>query len=322
MSVAEPPLAHRTVLREPAVDWLLTAPDGVYVDATFGRGGHSAEILRRLGPRGRLFAFDCDPEAAAAAAALADARLTFVSRRFAQMEATLRAHGIAQVHGVLLDLGVSSPQLDDARRGFSLRLDGPLDMRMDPRQGESAAQWLARASVDELARVIRDYGEERFAVPIAEAIVARRRAGQPLVRTAELAALVADAIPRKSRKDPTQHPATRTFQAIRIHVNQELEELALILAQAGRLLAPGGRLVAISFHSLEDRLVKQFIARHAHPQRAFDRRAPLRAAQLPAPRFAERAKLKPDAEETARNPRARSAVLRVAERTAAPWGED
>jgi 16S rRNA (cytosine1402-N4)-methyltransferase len=320
MLAATPPqFEHRTVLREAAVDWLLTAAEGTYVDATFGRGGHSALILQRLGPRGRLFAVDRDPDAAAAAARIADPRFRFERIRFSQLSATLAAYGVRQVHGVLADLGISSPQIDDAARGFSLRGAGPLDMRMDPTRGESAAQWLARAGVDELARVIRDYGEERFAVPIAEAIVARRESGRPLATTADLAALVAGAIPRKSRKDPAQHPATRTFQAIRIHVNQELEELALMLEQAGPLLAPGGRLVAISFHSLEDRLVKQFIARHAHPERAASARLPLRADQLPPPRLRALAKVKPDAAEIAANARARSAVLRVAERTAAPW---
>lgn len=314
-----PRFEHRTVLRAAAVDWLLTAADGTYVDATFGRGGHSTLLLQRLGPRGRLFAFDRDPDAAAAAACIADPRFRFERIRFSQLAATLAAHGVRQVHGVLADLGISSPQIDDAARGFSLRSVGPLDMRMDPTRGESAAQWLARAGVDELARVIRDYGEERFAVPIAKAIVARREAGLPLVTTADLAAVVADAIPRQSRKDPTQHPATRTFQAVRIHVNQELEELALMLGQAGRLLAPGGRLAVIGFHSLEDRLVKQFIARHAHPERAAARSLPLRAEQLPPPRLRALAKIKPDAAEVAANARARSAVLRVAERTAAPW---
>jgi 16S rRNA (cytosine1402-N4)-methyltransferase len=313
------PSEHRTVLRDTAVDWLVTAPDGTYVDATFGRGGHSVAVLQRLGPRGRLYAFDRDPEAAAAAARIADPRFGFERIRFSQIAATLAANGVRQVHGVLADLGVSSPQIDDAARGFSLRSTGPLDMRMDPTCGESAAQWLARANVDELAQVIRDYGEERFAVPIAKAIVARRESGRPLATTADLAAVVADAISRKSRQDPTQHPATRTFQAVRIHVNQELEELALMLERAGPLLAPGGRLVVISFHSLEDRLVKQFIARHAHPERAANARLPLRADQLPPPRLRALAKVKPDAAEVAANPRARSAVLRVAERTAAPW---
>jgi 16S rRNA (cytosine1402-N4)-methyltransferase len=320
MSAAVPTsLEHRTVLREAAVDWLLTAADGTYVDATFGRGGHSTAILQRLAPSGRLFAFDRDPAAAAAAASIEDPRFVFEHTRFSRLAATLAAHGVQRVHGVLLDLGVSSPQLDDAARGFSLRADGPLDMRMDPGGGESAAQFLARASVDELAQVIRDYGEERFAVPIAKALVARRESGRAIATTAELAALVAAAIPRKSRKDPTQHPATRTFQAIRIFVNQELEELALMLEQAGPLLAPGGRLVAISFHSLEDRLVKRFIARHAHPEHAAAARLPLRADQLPAPRLRALAKVRPEAAEIAANARARSAVLRVAERTDAPW---
>jgi len=316
---------HRTVLLDEAAAALVTRPDGIYVDATFGRGGHSRRILQRLGPAGRLIAFDRDPQAAAGAAEVRDPRFTFERTRFSQFASTLVRLGHERLDGLLLDLGVSSPQLDDPARGFSLRASGPLDMRMDPTQGESAAQWLARAGFDELTRVIRDYGEERFAVPIAKAIVARREHGQhraPLATTADLAALVADAIPVKSRKDAAQHPATRTFQAVRIHVNQELEELAVTLEHAGPLLAPGGRIVAISFHSLEDRIVKQFFARHAHPERPADARAarlPLRAAELPAPRLRLLAKVRASAQETAANARARSAVMRVAERTDAPW---
>jgi 16S rRNA (cytosine1402-N4)-methyltransferase len=273
-----------------------------------------------------LIAFDRDPAAEAAATAMADPRFVFERTRFSQITATLARLGIGRVHGLLLDVGVSSPQFDDPVRGFSLRANGPLDMRMDPTGGESAAQWLARAGIDELTRVIRDYGEERFAVSIAKAIVARRQHGgthgQALATTADLAALVADAIPVKSRKDASQHPATRTFQAVRIHINQELEELAVTLEQAGPLLAPGGRLVVISFHSLEDRIAKQFIERHAHPDRFADPRAarlPLRARDLPAPRLRALAKVKADAAEVAINPRARSAVMRVAERTESPW---
>jgi 16S rRNA (cytosine1402-N4)-methyltransferase len=211
---------------------------------------------------------------------------------------------------------VSSPQIDEAARGFSWRADAPLDMRMDTAGGGTAAEWLAAADADELTRVIRDYGEERFAAAIAKAIVARRQAGRPIVTTADLAAVVAGAIPVRSRGDATQHPATRTFQAVRIHVNQELEELALVLEQAVSLLAAGGRLVVISFHSLEDRLVKRFIDRHAHPERELPR-LPLRAAELPQPRLIGIARIKPDAAEVAANPRCRSAVMRVAERTMA-----
>jgi 16S rRNA (cytosine1402-N4)-methyltransferase len=326
-SPAAPADAHRTVLALPAVQWLLTSADGTYVDATFGRGGHARLILQRLAAGGRLFAFDRDPQAEAAAAAIVDARFRFVRTRFSRLGDTLAALGVAHVEGVLLDIGVSSPQIDDPARGFSLRGDGPLDMRMDPSQGQSAAQWLACATVDELTRVIRDYGEERFAAPIAKAIVARREAGRPPATTTDLAGLVADTIAvkgRKSPKDGAQHPATRTFQAVRIHVNQELEELALALEQSVRLLATGARLVVISFHSLEDRIVKRFIEAHAHPDRvpagqsARAARLPLRAADLPRPTLTPLAKVMPEAAEIAANPRARSAVMRVAERTAQP----
>jgi 16S rRNA (cytosine1402-N4)-methyltransferase len=309
---------HRTVLAAAAVEALVTDPTGIYVDATFGRGGHTRAILARLAPAGRLVAFDRDVAAQAAAATIGDARLEFVRAPFSQLRERLRALGIAQVQGVLFDLGVSSPQIDDPQRGFSLRSDGPLDMRMDTTRGETAAQWLARARLDELTRVIRDYGEERFAASIAKAIVARREVGRPITRTADLAAVVAGAIPVKSRKDASQHPATRTFQAVRIHVNQELEELALTLAQTVEVLATGARLVAISFHSLEDRIVKRFIEACAHPERAQDARLPLRASELPPPILRALGKVVPDAAEIAANPRARSALMRVAERTAAP----
>jgi 16S rRNA (cytosine1402-N4)-methyltransferase len=311
------PSAHLTVLAAPAVERLVTDPDGVYVDATFGRGGHTELILARLSVRGRLIAMDRDPEAAAAAAAITDPRFHFVHTRFSRLSATLAAMGVTRLNGLLLDLGVSSPQIDAAERGFSWRADAPLDMRMDSTQGVTAASWLASATVEELTRVIREYGEERFAASIAKAIAARRDAGRPVATTADLAALVAGAIPVRSRGDAAQHPATRTFQAVRIHINQELEELALVLEQAVELLASRGRLVVISFHSLEDRLVKRFIDGHAHPERALGR-LPLRAADLPQPRLRGIARVKPDAAEVTANPRARSAVMRVAERTAAP----
>jgi 16S rRNA (cytosine1402-N4)-methyltransferase len=314
---------HRTVLEAAAVDQLVGDAAGIYVDATFGRGGHSRAILARLAAGGRLIALDRDPQAVAAAQSIADARFRIEHTRFSQMRATLQAIGVTQVHGVLLDLGVSSPQIDDPARGFSLRASGPLDMRMDPTRGESAAQWLSHVTLDELTRVIRDYGEERFAAPIAKAIVARRASGTPeqpaLATTADLAAVVAAAIPRKNRQDAAQHPATRTFQAIRIHINQELEELALALEQALQMLVRAGRLVVISFHSLEDRLVKRFIDAHAHPERKFAR-LPLTQAQLPQPTLRAVGKFVPDADEIAANPRARSAVMRVAERTEAPLG--
>jgi len=314
---------HRTVLAEQAVDALVTDSQGVYVDATFGRGGHSRLILQRLAPTGRLIALDRDPTAVASAAAITDSRFHIEHTAFSRVGATLAALGILQVQGVLLDIGVSSPQIDAAERGFSWRADGPLDMRMDTTQGETAAQWLARASIDELTGVIRNYGEERFASSIAKAIVARREAGRPVATTRDLAAVVADAIPRKSRADGAQHPATRTFQAVRIHVNQELAELALVLEQSARVLREGGRLVVISFHSLEDRIVKQFIESHAHPERADQgaRALPLRADQLPAPRLRALARARAGDDEVAANPRARSAVMRVAQRTAAPWPE-
>jgi 16S rRNA (cytosine1402-N4)-methyltransferase len=309
--------AHAPVLLEPAVQGLVTDPDGIYVDATFGRGGHSRRILAALSPQGRLIALDRDADAARAAQDIGDPRFAFVHSAFSQLPAVLAERGIARIHGLLLDLGVSSPQFDDPQRGFSLRFDGPLDMRMDTGQGLSAAQWLAQVDVDELKRVLRDYGDERFAASVAKAIVARRADGRPIVRTADLAAVVAAAIPFKSRKDPLQHPATRTFQAIRIFLNQELEEVALILDSAMALLAPGGRLAVISFHSLEDRIVKRFIDAHAHPERAFGR-LPLRDAQLPRARLNALARIAPDDAEMRANPRARSAHLRIAERTAAP----
>ena len=316
---APPATAHAPVLLEPAVQGLVTDPDGTYVDATFGRGGHSRRILAALSPRGRLIALDRDADAARAAQAIADPRFVFVHSAFSQLAAVLAARGVARIQGLLLDLGVSSPQFDDAQRGFSLRMDGPLDMRMDTGQGPSAAQWLAQVDVDELKRVLRDYGDERFASAVAKAIVARRADGRPIVRTGDLAAVVSAAIPFKSRKDPLQHPATRTFQAIRIFLNQELEEVAMILDAAMGVLAPGGRLAVISFHSLEDRIVKRFIDGHAHPERAFGR-LPLRDAQLPRARLLPLARIAPDDAEMRANPRARSAHLRIAERTAAPLG--
>jgi 16S rRNA (cytosine1402-N4)-methyltransferase len=311
----------------PAVDYLLTDHEGTYVDATFGRGGHSRLILERLGRNGKLVAFDLDPQAIDAAGSIADRRFHVEHTPFSRLRITLDALSITRVQGVLLDLGVSSPQIDDPLRGFTWRANGPLDMRMDPSRGETAAEWLARAPFEELAQVIRDYGEERFAASIAKAIVARRTdaktgTAQPLATTADLAALVAKAVGR-SRKDASQHPATRTFQAVRIYLNRELEELALALDQAAAMLSAGGRLVAISFHSLEDRIVKRFIDAHHHPERVSDaaRRVPLRADQLPHPTLTALARVYPDEAEMAANPRARSAVMRVAERTAEPWPE-
>ncbi|MCW5611273.1 MAG: 16S rRNA (cytosine(1402)-N(4))-methyltransferase RsmH [Rubrivivax sp.] len=303
--------SHTTVLLTEAVQALVTQPAGTYVDGTFGRGGHARALLALLAPAGRLVAFDKDPEAVAAAAAIADARFTIVHAGFDAMAPELAARGITQVDGVLLDLGVSSPQIDDPQRGFSFRHDAPLDMRMDTTRGETAADFLARAELRELVEVIRDYGEERFAVPIAKALVARREGGAPVRRTGELSALVARAV---KTREPGQDPATRTFQALRIFVNQELEALEQGLKAALALLAPGGRLVVISFHSLEDRIVKTFIARESRDE--VDRRAPF--APPRALRLRALARVKPSAAEVAANPRARSAVMRVAERTGAP----
>jgi 16S rRNA (cytosine1402-N4)-methyltransferase len=313
---------HRSVLAAQTVEHLLTDLNGTYVDATFGRGGHSRLILERLAAGARLIALDRDPDAIEAANAIRDPRFHAEHTAFSRLRETLAALSISQVQGVLLDIGVSSPQIDDAARGFSWRSDGPLDMRMDTSRGETAGEWLARATVEELTRVIRDYGEERAAASIAKAIVARRSAGRPPSGTADLAALVANTVGR-SRKDASQHPATRTFQALRIHVNKELEELALALEQAGSMLAEGGRLVVISFHSLEDRIVKRFIDAHAHPERQMTaaRRLPLRASELPRPTLIAIARALPDAAEAAANPRARSAVMRVAQRTSEPWPE-
>ncbi|TSE24460.1 Ribosomal RNA small subunit methyltransferase H [Tepidimonas sediminis] len=302
-------LQHRTVLLNEAVQALRIQPDGHYVDGTFGRGGHSRAILARLGPAGRLTVFDKDPQAIEVAQALAaqDARVTVRHEGFA----ALAGLPPASLDGILLDLGVSSPQLDDAARGFSFRHDGPLDMRMDPTRGISAAEWLATATVAEMTEVIRDYGEERFAAQIAKAIDRRRQARGPVRTTAELAEIVAGAV---KTREPGKDPATRTFQAVRIHVNAELEELQQALDASLSVLRPRGRLVVISFHSLEDRLVKRFLQRHARA--AVDRRAPM--VEPPPPCFAEVARTLPTAAEVAANPRARSAVMRSATRTAAP----
>ncbi|WP_310347087.1 16S rRNA (cytosine(1402)-N(4))-methyltransferase RsmH [Pelomonas aquatica] len=302
---------HTTVLLDEAVDGVLARPDGVYVDGTFGRGGHSRALLARLGPAGRLIGIDRDPEAVAAAAAVTDPRFTIVHSAFADMADALADIGVHQVDGVLLDLGVSSPQIDNPERGFSFRFDGPLDMRMDTTRGQSAADFLARADEREIAQVIKDYGEERFAGQIAKALVARREAGAPLTRTDELRELVARTV---KTREPGQDPATRTFQALRIHVNRELEQLEQGLNAALRLLAPGGRLSVISFHSLEDRRVKQFIA--AHSKAEVDRRAPF--APPPELALVSLGRVKPSETEIRANPRSRSAVLRVAERTDAP----
>ncbi len=300
------PWQHTTVLLNEAIDALLTRPDGTYVDATFGRGGHSRALLQRLGPQGRLVAYDKDPEAVQEAARITDPRFSIRHAGFR----SIGELGPASVAGVLMDLGVSSPQIDNPARGFSFRSDGPLDMRMDPTRGTSAAEWLATADVGPIAEVLRDYGEERFAVPIAKAIVSRRQAGSPVASTRQLAELVAGAV---KTREPGQDPATRTFQALRILVNAELEELQEALGAALEILQPGGRLVVISFHSLEDRIAKQFIARHS--REVVDRRAPFAPPQ--PLKLRALARVKPSAEEVAANPRSRSAIMRVAERTVA-----
>ena len=303
---------HTTVLLNEAVDALVTDPDGIYIDGTYGRGGHSRLLLQRLGSAGRLVAIDRDLHAVDAATSgetrVDDPRFSIHHTSFGQMVPTLAALGVRQVHGLLLDLGVSSPQIDNPERGFSFRFDGPLDMRMDTSRGESAAEFLARADQRQIAQVIRDYGEERFAVQVAKALVARRESGIPVRTTAELSDVVARAV---KTREPGQNPATRTFQALRIFVNAELEELEQGLNASLELLLPGARLVVISFHSLEDRIVKTFIARESKP--AFDRRAPFAAPQ--PTRFESLGRVKPGETELRANPRSRSAVMRVAQRT-------
>jgi len=301
---------HRTVLLEEAVDALAVKPGGTYVDATFGRGGHSRRILQRLGAAGRLIALDRDPAAVAAGEAMADARLKVVHAAFGSLTEVLTAAGVARVDGVLLDLGVSSPQLDEAARGFSFRLDAPLDMRMDTSRGQTAAEWLAEASQRDIAEVIKNHGEERFADAIAKAVVAARACGR-IASTRQFAQIVASAV---RTREQGQHPATRSFQAVRIHINQELAQLSLVLPQAVTALNPGGRLAVISFHSLEDRIVKRFLRDEARPAQ-LPARLPLRAAELPPPRVKLIGKpIAPSAAEIAANPRARSAVLRTGER--------
>ncbi|MFA7438505.1 16S rRNA (cytosine(1402)-N(4))-methyltransferase RsmH [Castellaniella sp.] len=320
--------AHRTVLLEPAVDALLDpgfggkgptgqAPslEGVYMDGTFGRGGHARHLLTRLLPRARLLVFDRDPQAVAVARELQreDPRVIVVHDTFAAMDEHLDGLGIACLDGILLDLGVSSPQLDEAGRGFSFLRDGPLDMRMDTRFGQTAAEWLAQAEQNQIKEVIAHYGEERFALRIAKAIVARRQS-RPLCTTGELAELIASAVPTREKG---RHPATRSFQAIRIHINDELTQLAHTLPTALKRLCPRGRLAVISFHSLEDRMVKQCFAAAAHPGQA-QARLPIPESAMPQPWVRLLGRRRPDAAEVAENPRARSAVLRAVERTSEP----
>ncbi|MEQ1682429.1 MAG: 16S rRNA (cytosine(1402)-N(4))-methyltransferase RsmH [Burkholderiaceae bacterium] len=303
---------HTTVLLAEAIDALVTTPAGIYVDGTFGRGGHSRALLERLSPEGRLIAIDRDPQAVEAATVGAtridDPRFSIHHTSFAHLVPLLASLGVSRVDGLLLDLGVSSPQIDNPERGFSFRFDGPLDMRMDTTRGESAAEFLARADVRQLTEVIRDYGEERFALQVAKALVARRESGNPVRTTGELSNVVAGAV---KTREAGQNPATRTFQALRIFVNAELEELEQGLSASLDVLAPGGRLVVISFHSLEDRIVKTFVA--SESKHVFDRRAPF--AEPKAMRLQSIARVKPGDDEVRGNPRSRSAVMRVAERT-------
>jgi 16S rRNA (cytosine1402-N4)-methyltransferase len=305
---------HMPVLLEESLEALAIKPDGVYLDGTFGRGGHARALLARLGPAGRLLALDRDPDAAAAARQLADqdSRLTFELAPFSSLGEMVRRHGLAgKLDGLLLDIGVSSPQLDRSERGFSFSLDGPLDMRMDSSSGETAAQWLADAKEGEIARVLRELGEERFAGRIARAIV-RARSESPISTTRRLAEVVAKASPSR---EPGKHPATRAFQAVRIHINRELEELRAALAEVCGLLASGGRLVVISFHSLEDRIVKRFIRDESRGQR-FPKGVPVTVSETRGRLRPIGKAVRPSAEEVASNPRARSAVMRAAERLA------
>ena len=303
-------LTHTTVLLNEAVDELIQASagaDGAYVDATFGRGGHSRLILSRLSARGRLLAFDKDLEAIAEAGHIEDARFSIRHEGFSHLAELPEG----SVDGVLMDLGISSPQIDSPERGFSFRFDSPLDMRMDTTRGQSVAEWLATAEVEQITEVVRDYGEERFAFQIAKALVARRQERGPISSTSDLAQLVADTV---KTREPCQNPATRTFQAFRIFINAELEELEQALEGCLRVLAPGGRLVVISFHSLEDRIVKQFMARHS--KEVVDRRVPF--AEPVKMRLKTHGRVRPSEGEVRGNPRSRSAIMRMAERTEVP----
>ena len=314
---AQPPAPdspHVPVLAPEAVEALAIArnPQGTYIDATFGRGGHSRLILAQLGAQGRLVALDRDPQAIAAGRLVADARLTLVHARFSDMHRVAAELALPPLSGVLLDIGVSSPQIDQPERGFSFRNDGPLDMRMDTTRGQTAAQFLSQADEGEIGEVLKTHGEERFAKQIAKAIVAARGAGA-ITRTRQLADLVGSAV---RTREPGQDPATRTFQALRIHVNQELEELSLALPRALELLAPGGRLAVICFHSLEDRIAKNFMRDQSRPG-VLPERLPVRASELPPARMRLVGKpVRAGADEVRANPRSRSAVLRVAEKLA------
>ena len=305
-------VAHKTVLLGEAVEALVTDSDGFYIDGTFGRGGHSLRVLAQLSDRGRLLAVDKDPEAERAAGRISDPRFEFVRGSFRDIPRYVRERGRhGRVAGVLLDLGVSSPQLDQGERGFSFSHDGPLDMRMDPETGISAAEWLAGAAEQEIATVLREYGEEKFARRMAAAIV-RARQERPIERTGQLAAIVAAANPAWEKG---KHPATRAFQAIRIFLNRELEDLEALLEEIVAVLAVGGRLVVISFHSLEDRIVKRFI-RLQEKGPPIPRGLPVRDADIPRPMRAVGKAVRPGSAECEANIRARSAVMRIAERVA------
>jgi len=305
---------HRPVLLAEAVTALLESPllqiespeQPILIDGTFGRGGHTRALLRAIQPNAQLIAFDKDVQAIAEAKQITDSRFRIIHSSFANMAEHAEP---ASVAGVLLDLGISSPQVDEAERGFSFRRDGPLDMRMNTTTGLTAAQWLDQAGIDDIAHVIKTYGEERFALPIAKAILARRELNQPLATTMELATLVASVI---KKREPGQDPATRTFQALRIFINKELDDLTLGLQAALDLLKPGGRLVVISFHSLEDRIVKQFMQTHSAVE--VPRGLPIRAKDLPQGELELISRVKPSSAEVSENPRARSAVMRVAQK--------
>lgn len=307
---------HTTVLLTDSIDAVFTDPNGTYIDATYGRGGHSRLLLSRLSPQGRLIAFDRDAEAVANALQLAqaDSRFSIRHEAFSAMDAAQSSIPLGSVTGILMDLGISSPQVDDASRGFSFMRDGPLDMRMDTSSGESVAEWLAKAPESKIAEVIHVYGEERHARLIAAAIVASRTKKIPLTRTLELAKIVASTV---HGREAGQHPATRTFQAFRIFINDELGELERALAATPELLRSGGRLAVISFHSLEDRRVKQFIA--SQSKEIYDPRSPqsLMRSSESMLKLKDLGRIKPSAAEIKANPRSRSAVLRVAERTSA-----
>lgn len=307
---------HKTVLLDEAVEGLNIQPDGIYIDGTFGRGGHSRLILSQLGPEGRLIAIDRDPQAIEAAKTISDPRFSIIYGPFSALSDYAQEQNLTgKINGILLDLGVSSPQLDDPERGFSFMRDGPLDMRMDPGRGQSAAQWLLNAEETDIAWVLKTYGEERFAKRIARAIVARNRE-QPMTRTKELAEVVATATPIK---DKFKHPATRTFQAVRIWVNSELDEIEQALKGSLTALAPQGRLSIISFHSLEDRLVKRFMREHSRGAQV-PAGIPMTEDQLNAlggRQLKALGKMMPGEQEISANPRARSSVLRIAQRTLA-----